>query len=185
MKPYIRKYLFLLLTPTLLLIGCRGQQGPTGPEGPQGPQGPSGQEILPTSFEFSADLTEDNDFLVFEDIPAEIDVIISDVMLAYVLEDYIEEDDLEVWRQLPITDFTDDGIRMMNFDFTEVDIQIYLEANYPLGENDEFFDLFFRAVHIPSDFLQQISASDLEAATTPQKLQEMLDVQIIDLGRHK
>jgi len=172
--------IYLLLIPFILLTACRGERGLTGPEGPQGPAGPS---ILPTSIEFFADLTIDNDFEVFESIPDEVEVLLSDVMLAYVLEDYLEEDDLEVWRQLPVTDFTANGTRLINFDFTEIDIRIYLDADYELGEIDEFFDLMFRAVHIPSDFLQKVSTSDLEATSSPYELEQLLDVKIEQFNR--
>lgn len=176
MKISIRKYLVLMIIAASVITSCRGDRGPVGPEGPQGPQGPS---ILPTSFEFAADLTQDNLFEHFEEIPAEIDIISSDVVLVYVLEDFLEDENLDVWRQLPLTDFTENGTRLLNFDFTEVDIRLFLDADYQLGSGDEFTDVIYRAVHIPADFVQQIGVENLKSAATYKELQGLLKMEIL------
>jgi hypothetical protein len=168
------KFLFTSVTLFLLLNGC-GEPGPVGPQGPQGPPGP---EVLPTSFEFEADLTQSNGFEFFRDIPTQIEVFESDVMLAYVLEDYIPEDDLEVWRQLPITDFNSRGTVQINFDYTFVDIRIFMDANYNLGSIDEYEDLLIRAVHVPAAFLNTNKAMTLSDTKTLSELEQMLGVEV-------
>ena len=130
------KFFFVVLSFSLFLTSC-ADRGPVGPVGPQGPQGPDGPSILPVSFEFNADLLRSNGFEHFQDIPAQIDIIESDVMLAYVLEEYIPEDDLEVWRKMPVIDFNPRGTRILDFDFTFVDMRIFLDASYNLGAADE------------------------------------------------
>lgn len=180
MKTNCSFFTALLFPMILIFIACEGPQGPSGPEGPSGPPGPT---ILPASFDFTADLSEDNEFEAFMDIPDEIEVLDSDIVIAYVLEDYIEEDDLEIWRQLPVTDFTDEGTRIMNFDFTFVDVRIFLDADYQLGPNDEFFELLFRAVHIPADFANDLNASQLQSAQSPQELEQLINAQIQSLGK--
>lgn len=172
------KFLFTAVAIFLLLAGC-GERGPVGPEGPQGPAGPS---LLPTSFEFLADLTQTNGFEHFQDIPGSIDMYDSDVILAYVLEDYIEEDDLEVWRKLPVTEFTERGTNILDFDFTFVDVRVFLHANYNLGSVDEFRDLLIRAVHIPADFASGNKAAKLKGADTFDELEKMLGVEIQPAG---
>ncbi|MGF1669135.1 MAG: hypothetical protein ACFCU6_01700 [Balneolaceae bacterium] len=170
-------YLVLML---FIITGCSGDRGPVGPEGPPGP------EILPISFEFEADLLIDNDFEFFSPIPDEIEVFDSDVMLAFVLEDFIEEDDLEVWRQLPITDFNNRGTRIFTFDFTLIDIRIFLDANYILDENDEFFGVLIRAVHVPADFIQgRAMSAAVESAGTLKELQDILGTEIKQLPQFK
>lgn len=176
MKMSIHKYLFFIIIVASFIAGCRGDRGPVGPEGPQGPQGPS---ILPTSFEFAADLTQDNLFEHFEGIPGEIDIIFSDVLLVYVLEDFIEDENLDVWRQLPLTDFTESGTRLLNFDFTEIDLRLFLDADYQLGSGDEFIDDIYRAVHIPADFVEQVGVENLKSAATYKELQGLLKLEII------
>lgn len=170
------KFLFACVSIFLLLTSC-GERGPVGPEGPRGPQGPAGPTILPTSFEFSADLTLNNGFEFFADIPSSIEVLDSDVILAFVLEDYIPEDDLEVWRKLPVTEFTSQGTRLLDYDFTFVDMRVFMDANYTLRSTDEFRDLLIRGVHVPADFTAS-STAKLKGAETFRDLEEMLGVTI-------
>jgi hypothetical protein len=156
----------------LLLQGC----GEAGPMGPQGPQGLPGPEILPTSFEFEANLTQSNGFEYFRDIPAQIEVLNSDVMLAYVLEDV--DGDLEVWRKLPITEFNNSGTLLFDYDFTLVDIRIFLDANYSLGLTDEYRGLLIRAVHIPADFINASKAQKVKDAESIRELEIILETEI-------
>ncbi len=166
------KFLFAAISIFLLLTSC-GQRGPVGPEGPQGPPGP---EVIPTSFEFEADLLQSNGFEFFREIPSQIEVFHSDVLLAYVFEDYIVEEDLEVWRQLPVTEFNENGTLLLDFDFTFVDVRIFLDANYPLGASDEHQGLLIRAVHVPAGFLnsQKITPQQLKAADTIDELESLM-----------
>ncbi|MEX0905975.1 MAG: hypothetical protein WD604_10360 [Balneolaceae bacterium] len=147
-------------------------------EGPAGPEGPPGPEVIPVSFEFEADLLQDNDFEFFREIPGQIEVFGSDVMLAYVLEDYIEEDDLEVWRQLPLTDFTENGTRVMSFDHTVTDIRVFLDADYALGQADEFEDLLIRAVHVPAGLVSENNMQKVQQAASVRELESVLGTKI-------
>lgn len=159
----------------MILITSCGGRGPTGPEGPQGPPGP---EILPASFEFNATLLQENDFEFFHDIPDEIEVLDTDVVLAFVLEDYIEEDDLEVWRQLPITEFNGKGTLLFDFDFTLADVRIFLDANYSLSNSDGYEDVLIRAVHIPADFAAKMNPDAFKDVQSPQDLERLLGINI-------
>ncbi|WP_069133392.1 collagen-like protein [Rhodohalobacter halophilus] len=175
------KFFITAIAMFLILSGC-GERGPVGPEGPRGPQGPAGPEVIPTSFEFEADLLQSNGFEFFQDIPAEIEVFESDVMLAYVFEDYIEEDDLEVWRQLPLTEFNSNGTVLLDFDFTFVDLRFFQQANYNLGAADEYRGLLIRAVHVPAGFLNQQKTMQLNSAKTFSDLEAMLGFKVKDIG---
>ena len=165
-KPSCYPILFLVL---ILIAGC---------EGPEGPEGPPGPEVIPVSFEFEAELLEDEGFEYCVDIPGQLEVFTSDVMLAYVLEDYIEEDDLDVWRQLPVTDFTDRGTRILGFDYTALDICLFLDADYPLEADDELDQVLVRAVHVPAALLSQSTSEKLKNAGSPQKLELLLEAEI-------
>lgn len=147
-------------------------------EGPAGPQGPPGPEILPQSFEFNATMVLENDFEDFHDIPADIDVFDSDVMMVFVLEG----DDPIVWRQLPLTEFNSRGTVVINFDFTVVDLRVFMEANYPLGQNDGFSGVLMRAVHVPADFAGQLKAKGAENIQTYKELESLLGVEIQVIG---
>lgn len=170
----IIKTITALLFMTVVLISC-GERGPVGPEGPPGPPGP---EILPTSFEFNATLLPNNDFEFFNDIPGDIEVFDSDIIIAFVYEDYIEEDDLDVWRQLPITEFNSKGTVLFDFDFTAVDVRIFLDANYILTASDGYEDVLIRAVHIPANFASKMKADALKNVQTPDELEKFLGVEI-------
>lgn len=154
-----------------------------GPTGPQGPEGPPGPEILPISFEFNATMIQENGFEDIHEIPGQIDVFDSDMLLVYILEDYIEEDDLDIWRQLPLTEFNSQGTTVINFDFSAVDLRVFMEANYPLGSNDGFEEVLMRAVHIPADFLGKMKSDSFENIQSLEDIEEQLGVEIKDLGR--
>lgn len=171
-------FLLTILTTSLLFLASCGERGPVGPIGPEGPQGVPGPEILPTSFEFNASLLSSNGFEFFSEIPASIEVIDSDIILAFVLEDYIPEDDLEVWRQLPITEFNSRGTVLINFDFTFVDVRIFLDANYSLGSADGYDELLIRAVHIPANFASKLKPDAFKDVKSPQELEELLGIKI-------
>lgn len=174
--------LLTVFTISLLFISSCGERGPVGPRGPEGPQGVQGPEILPTSFEFNASLLPSNGFEFFNEIPASIEVIDSDVILAFVLEDFIPEDDLEVWRQLPITEFNSRGTVLINYDFTFVDVRIFLDANYPLGSADGYDELLIRAVHIPSNFAAKLKPNAFKDVSSPHELEALLGVTIKKAG---
>jgi len=174
------KFLFAAISIFLLLQGC-GERGPMGPEGPRGPQGPQGPEILPTSFEFEVDLLRSNNFEYIQGIPSQIEVFNSDVMLAYVFEEYIPEEDLEVWRKMPVTEFNNRGTLLLDFDFTFVDLRIFLDASYTLGSSDEFEGLLIRAVHIPADFLNSGKAQKVANAETFGEMQKQIGSEIKNL----
>lgn len=162
---------FLLMT--AFLVSC-GERGPVGPEGPPGPPGP---EILPTSFEFNATLLPSNNFEFYSDIPNSIEVLDSDVVLAFVLDD-VTNDDLEVWRQLPITEFNSKGTVLFNFDFTLVDVRLFLDADYFLTASDGYEGVLIRAVHIPSNFAAKMKSDTFSGIQSPDELEEFLGVEI-------
>jgi hypothetical protein len=169
---------FILLLMVFALASC-SERGPIGPEGPRGPQGPPGPEILPITFEFNASMTANNGFEHFQDIPSQIDVFDSDVILVFVLEDYIPEDDLDVWRKLPVIEFNNRGTLLFDYDFTLIDIRLFLDASYNLGISDGLQDVLIRAVHIPSDFLAKARSNDtIKDIKTYDELEAYLGVSI-------
>jgi hypothetical protein len=174
------RYRYTTLLPlfisTFVFASCTINEG-VGPEGPPGPQGPPGPEILPATFEFNATLLPSNGFEFYQDIPQSIEVLESDVVLAFVLEEYIPEDDLEVWRQLPITDFNERGSVIFDFDFTLVDLRVFLYANYPLSFSDGYEDVLIRAVHIPANFAAKMKPGALKKVDHPDDLEALLGVE--------
>jgi hypothetical protein len=162
-------------------ISACSERGPTGPEGPEGPPGP---EVLPISFDFEASVNQSNGFEFYQGIPEEIDVFDSDVVLVFVLEEYIEEDDLEVWRKLPVTEFNNSGTLLFDYDFTLVDIRLFLDANYELGSNDGYDGVLIRGVHVPANFMAKTPASrSVQDVETFDELELFLGEEIKSFGK--
>ena len=88
-----------------------------------------------------------------------------------------------MWRKLPLTEFNANGILLYDYDFTRIDVRIFLDANYSLGLADEFEDLLIRAVHVPADFINSgnVKTQALEAKTFGE-LQQILgtDIRSVD-----
>ncbi|MCC5907918.1 MAG: hypothetical protein JJU13_17020 [Balneolaceae bacterium] len=172
----ISSLLFFFLT----LSACT-ERGPTGPEGPEGPPGP---EILPIAFDFEATVNQANNFEFIQAIPGEIEVFNSDFVLVFVLEDYIEEDDLDVWRKLPITEFNSRGTVLFDYDFTLIDIRLFLNANYALGQNDGYEAVLIRGVHVPANYMAKTAHSkSVYDVETFDELELFLGQEIKQLGK--
>lgn len=174
---YTNYRLLALFVISILMISSCGRRGPVGP---QGPPGADGLEILPSSFEFNVNLTSDNDFEDFAVIPESVDIISEDVVLAF-LKEAETEDNLEVWRQLPLTDFTSRGTSVINFDFTVADIRVFMEANYPLQSSDGYQGLLIRAVHIPAYYVAKMKPNALEDLQSPYEVGLFFNTEVIHL----
>jgi hypothetical protein len=153
-------------------IGPPGPPGPTGPEGPTGAQGESA--IL---FEYSnVDFTAPN-YDVFLNYPDDFTGLESDVTLVYLLWE-VDENGLEIWRQLPQTIFTANGLLNYNFDFTTIDFHLFLSINFDASLLDpvDTDDWIVRAVIVPGNFWggrTSVDHSDYNAVKEAYGLPEM------------
>jgi len=132
-------------------VGPAGPQGPQGPQGDQGPKGDSGYV-----FEFEDINFTDPDYEVYLPFPDDFETLSSDVALVYLLWDVVDVDgqDIEVWRPLPQALFTDDGMLQYNFDFTTLDVRLFMSADFDLGQLGaiDTDDWIARVVIVPGDF---------------------------------
>jgi len=110
--------------------GDIGPPGPRGPQGPEGPVGAPGEEGY--VFEYEAINFTAPDYEVFLTYPEDFEPLASDVAVAYLLWGVDEDTGEEIWRQLPQTIITEDGLLQYNFDFTTIDVRLFLDANYSL-----------------------------------------------------
>ncbi|WMN12368.1 collagen-like protein [Marivirga salinae] len=152
---------FIFAISIVLLGSCtfNGQDGAPGPRGPQGPAGQDGQDGMDGQeayvFEY-VDITfsATNEYSVILEIPETFNMLESDKVLVYFLYDYLEQDDLDVWRALPQTEFTDHGTLIYNYDFTMFDVALFLDSDFDLnllGAN--FTDNWIaRVVVVPGQF---------------------------------
>jgi len=156
-----------------LFMAFMACEGPIGPEGPQGIPGPQGQQgapgapgvnIVGTTYEAVVDFTEEGAWEAVLEFPEEL--VESDVVLTYILWDVVEE--RPIWRAIPQTIFFDEGPLVYNYDFTQIDIRLFLEGNIDFASLDDIWtqDQVFRIVVVPSDFPDaRIDFTNYEAVT--------------------
>jgi hypothetical protein len=148
----------LLALPLTVFTSCEGDPGPPGPPGLDG------TSLLGTVFEVNANFNAGNDYRNFFGYPSSLQVFDSDVVLVYLLEETTPEG-LDVWSLLPQTFFTADGTLVYNFDYTAVDMSVYLYADFNLDLLGPVFtdNQIFRVAVVPADFGENIDIFDMEA----------------------
>ncbi|MBK6265914.1 hypothetical protein JKA74_12800 [Marivirga sp. S37H4] len=153
-------YYLQILAVGALIASCtvNGNEGPPGPRGPQGPAGQDGQDGLNGEeafvFEFEEVTFVSPDYEVFLEFPEDFQMLDSDKVLVYFLWEYIEEDDLDIWRALPQVIFTEFGTLQYNYDFSKYDVRLFMEGNFNLnvlgaGATDNWI---VRAVVVPGQY---------------------------------
>ena len=157
---------FLLLF--LVVAAC--ETGPAGPVGPPGPQGAQGADGLPGEsgivFEFQdVDIAPPN-YEVFLNFADDFEGLETDHALVYLLWDQTTDsngDPLDVWRQVPQSLLTQNGLLIYNFDFSRVDVRLFLAAEFDLAllEPIDLDDWIVRVVVIPGDFWGGRSSVDV------------------------
>lgn len=156
MTYYLQKFSLLFLV--LAMISCQGETGPAGPQGPPGPVG--------SAYEVQASFTEENDYSVFSTFPDNIEVLESDIVVVYLLWEVDQNTGNDVWQQLPVSVFFDDGELQYAFDHTLADVQLFLTGDTDLSTvGDEFTqDQIFRIAILPVDYVQsnKVNLADME-----------------------
>src|SRR5690606_4293053 len=116
--------LFFLLV--IFLSGCTRDQGP---EGPDCNPDKDGGIIKSSSFDIQVNLNGANNFSHTENYGFQVSE--SDVTLVYIF--WGTEDGKDLWRMLPQTVIFELGTLIYNFDFTQTDVRIFLNANFDLN----------------------------------------------------
>ena len=148
-----------LLLVVIFAFGCEpGPIGPTGSTGPPGPQGDPGVAgEIGIVFEFTNVDFVAPDYEVFLNYPDGFEGLESDVSLVYLLWDTTTDsngDPLDIWRQIPQSLLTANGLLIYNFDFSRVDVRLFLAAEFSLDqlESIDTDDWIARVVVVPGDF---------------------------------
>ncbi len=149
----MKKLLFLMV----LAVGVACE----GPMGPEGIPGEDGSIIASKAFEIEVDFTPANNYAHLE--PYGFDVLASDVTLVYVLWDV--KNNKDIWRLLPQQVFFEEGLMQYNFDFTDVDVNLFLDATFPLSMLDSEWTInqVFRVVVVPADLVGRTNYADYDA----------------------
>ncbi len=160
----LMKINLLICSVLLSIAACRGPEGMPGPQGPQGPQGPPGSDgqggIAAENLVFEVeDINfEAPEYGIVIDFMPEDEVLISDVVLVYFLWDSFEDggEIFDVWRPLPITTFPQQGTLVYTFDHTDIDVNIFLDADFNIAAANlgaaELNDWVARVVVLRAEF---------------------------------
>lgn len=149
--------------------------------GDDGADGIDGINIAGQIIEIEGSFTPTNDYGIFLEFPSTVEVLESDVVLAYMLFDQKDDSNgiaSDIWRLLPQTRIIDQGLLQYNYEHTFFDVDIFLEADFDLAtlpEGDTESQIFRIAI-LPADnlgdatlnvndfnaVLERLSISDLE-----------------------
>jgi len=153
----------IILAFSILFLGSCTFNGQDGAPGPQGPAGQDGQEAF--VFEYT-DLTfsASNEYKQLLELPSDFQMLESDKVLVYFLYDYLEDTDLDVWRALPQTEFTNFGTLVYNYDFTIYDVNLFLDGNFDLNLLGASFtdNWIARVVVVPGQFTNGRSVAPVD-----------------------
>ena len=115
------------------------------------------QTILNQVFETTVSFTNSNDYSQLVNIPQDIVVYESDVILVYWLEDVISDGSggtFDVWTPLPQTIYTNQGSFQYSFNHTFIDVFLFLQGDINLDSlsGSLTFNQTFRIAIIGAEF---------------------------------
>ena len=147
------KKLLLLPLLALLFISC---------EGPMGPPGRDGVNIVGQMFEANVSFDAGNGYEVFVDIPGQIDVYDTDIIVAYILVGEFEGKD--IWEPLPQTLFFEDATLLYGYNYTMVDVSFFLDGTVYFDDLPSEFtqDIIFRVAVLPADQVQGLDLNNMD-----------------------
>ncbi len=125
----------------LLLTACEGPQGPPGFDGFDGFDGVDGEDgvnILGQVIDIEGSFAPENDYAIFYEFPQTIEVFETDIVLVYLLWEQTEDSNgeaIDIWRLMPQTRILDEGLLQYNYDYTFLDVNIFLESNFNFPTN--------------------------------------------------
>ena len=146
----MKRILSVISVVALFLMSCEG------PQGPPGFDGQDGIYLVGQSFERTLDFTPNNNYQETVEVPLNIDLYESDMVLVYHLKGQV--DGYDVWKPLPETVYIDANEEFKynfehNFDFITIFIESYPTFDYNLLLDSERLNQTFRIVILPVDLV--------------------------------
>ncbi|MDR5592015.1 hypothetical protein [Christiangramia sp. SM2212] len=171
----MKKFLSLIVLTSLFFVSCSSD----GDQGPQGPPGEDGVNIVGQAFEVTGVDFVAPDYSIFADIPGEIEVLPSDIVLVYWLED-IDDNDNDIWSLIPQTIYFEDGQFQYTYNHTDFDVNIFLQGDIDLATLGDFYtqDQIFKVVVLPVDYYANNPNVDV---STYQNLKASLNIKETNL----
>ncbi len=160
-------YLFVVFL-AILLVSCEGEQGP---------MGPAGEDAAYTQvFEVQLSFLEENDYEALVEIPGDIEIYSSDIVMAYVYMGSFDE--LDIWEPLPQTFYLDEGIVLYGYDFTAADVNFFMDGTvYPGNLGTDWTDnLIFRVAVIPAVLYQSMNIENMDEVL--EKAEQLKTIQL-------
>lgn len=151
MKKLFYLFFILFVTSACSRDGAPGPQGPSGQDGFDGLDGLNGEPAQ--VFEYEFDFNSGNDYTEFIGYPEGATFTEGEMVLVYLLWESSEEFG-DVWRLMPQAQIMEFGWVQYNYDFTQNDISIFLEADFPLANlGPVYTEGLVRVVVIPGKFV--------------------------------
>ena len=168
-------------------VGPQGPQGQDGARGSQGPEGEPGTEGFTFEFE-NVDLVAP-DYQLYLPFPNDFQMLPSEVALVYLLwgTEVVGDETLEIWRPIPQTLITEDGLVQYNFDFTKYDISFFMDFSFDPVDLDPILtdDWVVRVVVVPAQFADtgRIAGVDLSDYNAVKKHFNLKDIPVSEKNK--
>lgn len=161
----MKRYSLLAASLLALIFAFQGCRGPEGLPGPEGPQGADGAELLPVVFQVSSNFTAAGNYRSSYTFTNDFEVYESDVVLVYLAYDVTTVSGKEtiIWRALPQVIPAGNGFFQYNYDYTQYDVEFFLDGNIDLSTLDNSWtqNQLFRVAILPAEALARKAAVDL------------------------
>ena len=170
----MKKLSLFLLFSIVMFMSCEGPQGPPGFDGFDGADGADGADgLIGTIFEVEATFAADDDYEFFADIPVEIEVFDTDIVIAYTLSEV--DDGVDIWEPLPQTLFIDNEILLYGYDHTFSDVRFFLDGTIDLNTLLPRYtdNIVFRVAVIPAAFAESIDVLNISEVMDAMQLKSL------------
>jgi hypothetical protein len=137
---------------TLLLTACTADQGPPGFNGNDG------VNLVGQSFQRTIDFLPESGYEKFIQIPLTIELLETDMTLAYILWEQDQFTGNDVWRLIPQIVYTDSGEQFQyNYDYSFDEVRLFIDAPINFNFNNlstgATLNQTFKIVVLPVDLL--------------------------------
>jgi hypothetical protein len=160
----MKRFALLSTLLAVFVLAFQGCRGPEGLPGPQGPEGPAGPETLPMVFNVTANFNAAGGFRASVNMPNNLEVYDTDIVLVYLAYDVATVGGAQttVWRLLPQVFPVENGFFQYNYDFTEFDVEFFMDGNIDLSTLDNSWtqNQLFRVAVLPAEALARKAAVD-------------------------
>ena len=175
----MKKFSMLLSFIAVLFISCEGEPGPAGFDGLNGRDGLDGADgLIGSIFEADITFTADNDYQDLVDFPTSIEVLTSDIVIAYILSG--NDNGVDIWEPLPQTLFFEENdILLYGYDHTDANIRFFMDGTVDFETLDPLYTdgVIFRVAIIPANLATKINTLDINEVMGALKVEKVERVQ--------